>query len=101
VACERRIEIMKLSRLLIVALLVVAPVRAAQPERITVRMTPAPNQTFHTRTSQEISMEMSPDPTAATSDVNATMTIAMGQTVTIGAPNEQGRYDAACMASEL
>jgi hypothetical protein len=62
---QRTITRMKFSRALIVALMVVAPVRAAQPERITVRLTPTPNQTIHTKATQETTMDIEPDATRA------------------------------------
>jgi hypothetical protein len=102
---QRKITRMKFSRALIVALMVVAPVRAAQPERIIVRMTPTPNQTIHTRATQETTMEIEPDATAPASlpmpAMNLVMTMTMGHTMTVGAPNEQGHYEARITLEEM
>lgn len=102
---QRKIARMKFSRALIVALMVVAPVRAAQPERITVRLTPTPNQTIHTKATQETTMDIEPDATAPSSlpipTMSLVITMAMGHTVTVGAPNEQGRYEARMTLEEM
>ena len=52
-------------RLLAIASLLLQPALVgAQAERLTVQMTPAPNQTFHVHTTSDMTMTMSADHTS-------------------------------------
>jgi hypothetical protein len=79
-----------------VVLLSVAPL-TAQAERITIRMAPAPGQTFRARASQQMTMTGEPE-TAADAPARAPATIVINITTdvtsTIGLPNEQHQYEA-------
>ena len=82
----------------VASLLVPAVLLTAQTDRITVRMSPAPNQTLHQRTTQVIAMTTEPKPGGTGAlplvpqAINMTMT--MDVTSTVGPPNNQGHYEA-------
>jgi len=85
---------------LAIALLVVGPsaLLSAQVERLTIRMVPAPNQTFHVRTSMDTTMSVTPDPSAAGAvsipPVNTKMITVAEHTSTVGPTDAQGHYEA-------
>jgi hypothetical protein len=80
--------------LLAIASLLLAP----QAERITVRMAPAPNQVVRMRASQEVTLTGEPEGPPGSTPAIPSMAIAtisnLDYTMTVGIPNEQGRYDA-------
>ena len=80
--------------LLAITALVVAP----QAERITIRVAPSPNQVVRMRASQEVTMTGEPEDAAggtpATPGMAMAMTSSFDYTMTVGQPNEQGRYEA-------
>jgi hypothetical protein len=86
-------------RLLAIPLLVVpAALFAAQAERLTIRMVPAPNQTLRVRTSMEMTMTMTPDPPAdgarSMDPVTTSMTTIAEHTTIVGPADEHGHYGA-------
>jgi hypothetical protein len=85
------------TRILAVAsLLVPTALLTAQTDRITVRMSPAPNQTLHQRTTQVIAMTTEPEPNGTSTPPAAPRTINMALTLettsTVGAMDSQGHY---------
>jgi hypothetical protein len=83
--------------LAVVLLLVPAARVAAQTGPITVRLSPTPNQTIHTHTSQETKMTSQPEPAAsepASPSQNMDMTLTTDTTSTVGPTDPQGRYEA-------
>jgi hypothetical protein len=86
-------------RFLAIPLLVVpAALFAAQAERLTIRMVPAPNQTLRVRTSMDVTMTMTPDPPAggapAMAPITTSMTTIAEHTTTVGPTDEHGHYGA-------
>ena len=86
-------------RFLAIPLLVVpAALFAAQAERLTIRMVPAPNQTLHVRTSMDMTMTMTPDLPAdgarSIDPVTTSMTTIAEHTTTVGPTDEHGLYGA-------
>lgn len=83
--------------LVVVSLLVPTALLTAQTGPITVRLSPAPNQTIRTHTSLETKMTSQPEQTApeqAMPSQNIDMTLTTDTTSTIGPTNAQGRYEA-------
>jgi len=85
-------------RILAIALLVAAPgLLAAQTDPITIRLGPAPNQTLHGRTVQDMTMSIAPDPAAAAmlpipaTSIQISMTI--DTTATVGPADGAGHYE--------
>ena len=89
---------MKLQLLAIASFLLPSALLTAQAERITIRMTPAPNQTLHVRTTMELTMSMAPDPAAADAlpipPMTTGMTTIAENTSTVSPTNDQGHYQA-------
>ena len=86
-------------RFLAIPLLVVpAALFAAQAERLTIRMVPAPNQTLHVRTSMDMTMTMTPDLPAdgarSMDPVTTSMITIAEHTTTVGPTDEHGHYGA-------
>ena len=90
---------MKLHRLVLVGLLA-APALLTAQERITISSTPRPGQVLATHTTMEMATEFAPDasvdapPPAALPKMNMVMTTSITGTMTVGVPDEQGRYEA-------
>lgn len=84
--------------LVVASLLLPAAVLAAQSERITVRMAPAPNQTIHLRTTQEIVMTTdAPMPAGSvppTLSGPMTATMIVESTSAVGPTDHDGHYSA-------
>src|SRR5262252_5973983 len=83
--------------LVVASLLVPAALLTAQTGPITVRLSPTPNQTIRTRTSQEMTMtseQASPAPGEAFPPQNIRMATTVDTTVTVGPANAQGQYEA-------
>ena len=85
---------------LAIALLVVgsSALLSAQVERLTIRMVPAPNQTLHVRTSMDMTMSVTPDPSAAGGlpipPVGTRMITEAEHTSTVGPTDAKGHYQA-------
>ena len=86
-------------RLLAIPLLVVpAALFAAQAERLTIRMVPAPNQTLHVQSTMDMTMTMTAEPTAdgglQMPPVTSSMTTTAEHTTTVGPTDHDGHYNA-------
>lgn len=83
--------------LAVALLLVPAAVATAQTGPITVRLSPTPNQTIRTHTSQETKMTSEQEPAPAGQAIppqNLDMTLTADTTSTVGPADAQGRYEA-------
>lgn len=83
--------------MLAVALLVPTALLTAQTGPITVRLSPTPNQTIRTHTSQETKMTSQPEQAAPGQVIppqNIDMTLTTDTTSTVGPTDAQGRYEA-------
>ena len=87
---------MRILRFGMLALLVVPLSVGAQVERITIRLAPSPNQSFHTRMLQEINVDVEPAEGASTAPIPPTrleLTMRLVSSMAVGAADDQGRLD--------
>jgi hypothetical protein len=91
---------MKLHRLLLVGLLASPALLTAQ-ERVTISSAPRSGQVLSTHSTMEMAMDLAPPDTGADAappvafpKMNMVMTTLTAGTTTVGAPNEEGRYEA-------
>jgi hypothetical protein len=87
---------MRTLRVAMLALLVVPLSVGAQSERVTIRLAPSPNQSFHMRLLQEINVDVEAADSASTTPVPPTklaLTISMVSSMAVGAADDQGRLD--------
>jgi hypothetical protein len=82
--------------LALVSLLIPATLVSAQSERVTVRMAPAPNQTLHLRTTQDMAMttETSGDGSAPFSAMAVKLHNVVDVTSAVGPTDNKGHYTA-------
>src|SRR5579872_4585653 len=89
---------MTLDRCLLLAALLSVPAGAAAQDRITINLAPRPGQVLHTRMATDIKMSMSSDTadTPLPPQLNQPfgMSMVIEGDMNVGAPDEQGRYDA-------
>ena len=87
---------MTLRLLALVSLLIPATLAGAQSERVTVRMAPAPNQTLHLRTTQDMAMttETSGDGSATFPAMAVKLHNVIDATSAVGPTDNNGHYTA-------
>jgi hypothetical protein len=78
------------------SLILPASLIGAQAERITVRLAPAPNQTLHLRTAQDMEMTTEMDPAAGATAVPTIVNLhtVVDTTSAVGPTDNDGRYSA-------
>src|SRR5262245_41736239 len=89
-------ETMTRGTLVVASLLVPAALLTPQTGPITVRLSPTPNQTIRTRTSQETTMtseQESPARGRASPPQNIHVVTTMDTTATVGPANAEGHYE--------
>jgi hypothetical protein len=82
--------------LVVASLLVPTALVTAQNSPVTIRLSPTPNQTFRTHTSQETTMTSEQEPAVpgqASAPQNVHMTMTMDTTSTVGPSDPQGHYE--------
>jgi hypothetical protein len=87
---------MKLRHFALSVLILPAALAGAQTERITVRLAPAPNQTLHLRTTQDMAMTTELDPAAGAASVPTIVNLhtVVDTTSAVGPTGNDGHYSA-------